>query len=76
MKIIDTTKTKLMSYLVITIAGIASASLATVLLMETNTSLPIQVISYVGITLYYIALSVSLIKIRTSQQPEQLELEL
>lgn len=74
MKIIDTAKTKLLSFAVVAIASVAATSLATTLLMKADVAPILQVFFYVGIVSYYIALSVGLVNIKTEKQPEQLEL--
>lgn len=74
MKIVDTTKTKLMSFSVITVALFVATSLATTIFMKAGISPQLQVFLYLGIFSYYLALSVALVSLKTKAQPEQLEL--
>lgn len=74
MKIIDTTKTKLMSFSVITIALFVATSLATTIFIKAGIPSQLQVFLYLGIFSYYLALSIALVSIKTKAQPEQLKL--
>ncbi|KOP53083.1 hypothetical protein OX88_21590 [Pseudomonas coronafaciens pv. porri] len=74
MKIIDTTKTKSMSFTVIALAAIASSILSTILFMTSSLTLETQVILYAVVMGYYVALSLGLSKVKTKDLPEQLEL--
>ncbi|RMN10871.1 hypothetical protein ALQ65_00997 [Pseudomonas syringae pv. coriandricola] len=74
MKIIDTTKTKSLSFTVIALAAIASSILSTILFMKANIPLETQVILYAVIMSYYVALSLGLSKVKAKELPEQLEI--
>jgi hypothetical protein len=76
MKIIDTTKTKIMSFTVIALAAIVSSILSTILFMNANLPLESQILLYAVVIGYYIALSLGLSKVKAKDLPEQLELAL
>lgn len=77
MTIKDTTNKQVLAFFTIVIALAASASLATALFMKLDVGILYQVLGYVLLFIYHVALLIALVKVETdAEEPKQLELNL